>query len=391
MTQIDFRLHFERAPGRFLILAPDEPRYTILGASDAYLTATMTTRDIITRPLFEVFPDNPADAHADGTLKLGASLQRTLGCRTSDVMAVQRYDIRDGSGRFQERYWSPVNAPVVSNDGALVSLIHRVEDVSELIRGGEILHGDTSRLEHEIVLRSRELAAANAALLDAAAHRQRLVAMTSHDLRTPLAAIQNATHVLTHLVRLVEVPPLDILERIKSSVTRMTGMLNDLDDYVTAEVTGTLPISRERVNVRALCDAAIDEVRLAYPTRLIELDRGENIAADVDSRRFHQLLTNLVTNALTYGAQDRPVRVSLRRSYAFCVATVSNEGEPIVSEVIPVLFQPFRRGRGADDARHMGLGLFIVEQIAQAHGGGVEVRSSPEGTHFTVFLPCEGS
>jgi signal transduction histidine kinase len=384
----DFRLLFERAPGRFLVLAPEASRYTILGASDAYLDATLTTRDIVSYPLFDVFPDNPADPHADGERKLDASLRRALERRATDAMAVQKYDIRAPSGQFVARYWSPANAPVVSSDGSLVAVIHRVEDVTSLVERGEILRGEATRLEHEILLRTQELAAANGALHGSLMSRQRLLAIVSHDLRTPLAAVQNATHVLTCLLAKVEVPPAHIVAAIRSSITRMTGLLNDLDDYTATQVGGTIPISREHVNVRAVCEEAVEEARLAHPTRLIELEPGENIAGDVDPRRVHQLLTNLLSNAVTYGAQDRPVRVSLRRSYGSCVVTVSNEGEPIPEDIVPFLFQPFRRGPRADAERHMGLGLFIVQQLAHAHGGGVAVRSTPEGTHFSVHLPC---
>jgi hypothetical protein len=153
--ELDFRLLFERAPGRFLVLAPEPSRYAILAASDAYLGATCTTRDIISRALFEVFPDNPADPHADGVRNLDSSLQRALERRATDVMAVQHYDIRDRAGAFVERHWSPANAPVVSGDARVVALIHRVEDVTDFVREGRVLEGEAARLEHQILLSAR--------------------------------------------------------------------------------------------------------------------------------------------------------------------------------------------------------------------------------------------
>lgn len=134
-AQPDFRALFESAPGLYLVLTPE---LTIVAVSDAYLRATMTQRDeILGRRLFEVFPDNPDDPSATGVASLRASLNRVLQHRAPDTMAVQKYDIRrpesDGGG-FEERYWSPVNSPVLGAHGEVTYLIHRVEDVTEFVR-----------------------------------------------------------------------------------------------------------------------------------------------------------------------------------------------------------------------------------------------------------------
>jgi anti-anti-sigma regulatory factor len=132
MTTIDFEGLFAAAPGCYLILAPD---LTIVAVNDAYLEATMTVREsIVGRPLFEAFPDNPDDPGATGTLNLRASLSRVLSTRRRDRMAVQKYDIRlpeEEGGQFVERYWSPLNVPVLGPQKEVVLIIHSVEDVTE--------------------------------------------------------------------------------------------------------------------------------------------------------------------------------------------------------------------------------------------------------------------
>jgi two-component system, cell cycle sensor histidine kinase and response regulator CckA len=111
----DFRALFQAVPGLYLVLAPD---LTIVAASDAYLRATLTERDnILGRGLFEVLPDNPDDPRATGVHNLRASLERVLRFRRPDAMAVQRYDVRRPDGAFEEKYWSPLNSPVLSRDG----------------------------------------------------------------------------------------------------------------------------------------------------------------------------------------------------------------------------------------------------------------------------------
>jgi two-component system sensor kinase FixL len=137
---LDFQALFEAAPGLYLVLGPD---LTIVGASDAYLQATMTQREaIVGRPLFEVFPDNPDDPEATGTANLGASLARVLRLRQPDAMAVQKYDVRRPDGTFEERFWAPLNSPVLDQAGKVRWIIHRVEDVTEVVR---LRHGEGAR------------------------------------------------------------------------------------------------------------------------------------------------------------------------------------------------------------------------------------------------------
>ena len=151
----DFQALFESEPGLYLVLTP---ALTIVAVSAAYLKATMTKREeILGRGLFEVFPDNPDDPTATGVRNLKASLERVLTHRVSDTMAVQKYDVRrpeSEGGGFEERYWSPVNAPVLGADGNVAYLIHRVEDVTEFIR----LKQEGSE-QHQIIERLRARAA----------------------------------------------------------------------------------------------------------------------------------------------------------------------------------------------------------------------------------------
>jgi PAS domain S-box-containing protein len=131
----DFQKLFESSPDLYLVLTPE---LRIEAVSDAYLRATMTRREqILGRALFEVFPDNPEDASASGVHNLRASLARVLRERVPDAMPMQKYDIQrppaEGGG-FEERYWSPVNSPVLDESGAVRSIIHRVEDVTDSVR-----------------------------------------------------------------------------------------------------------------------------------------------------------------------------------------------------------------------------------------------------------------
>ncbi|MFI5091724.1 MAG: PAS domain-containing protein, partial [Terriglobales bacterium] len=126
----DFRALFQAAPGLFLVLAPD---LSIADASDAYLSATTTKREeIVGRDIFDVFPDNPDDPAATGASNLAASLDRVLRLKLPDAMALQKYDVRRPDGVFEERYWSPLNTPVLDGFGDVRWIIHCAEDITEL-------------------------------------------------------------------------------------------------------------------------------------------------------------------------------------------------------------------------------------------------------------------
>jgi two-component system, sensor histidine kinase and response regulator len=154
----DFRKLFESAPGLYLVLTTD---LTIVAVSDAYLRATLTRRqEILGRALFEVFPENPDDRTATGVHNLRASFQRVLRDRISDAMPVLKYDIQrpaSEGGGFEERFWSPVNFPVLDDAGEVTHIINRVEDVTESVRlklqsseqsrANEELQGRASRVE----------------------------------------------------------------------------------------------------------------------------------------------------------------------------------------------------------------------------------------------------
>ncbi|MBL6458402.1 PAS domain S-box protein [Belnapia sp. T6] len=131
----DFRALFEAAPAPFLVVAPRGLQ--IVAANEAYLRATMTDRAaLLGRMIFDAFPADPADPDQSGVANLRASLERVIATRSTDVMPVQRYPIRrpEAQGGFEERWWAPVNSPVLGRNGEIAFIIHRVEDVTAQFR-----------------------------------------------------------------------------------------------------------------------------------------------------------------------------------------------------------------------------------------------------------------
>jgi serine phosphatase RsbU (regulator of sigma subunit) len=183
MVRMDYAALFAATPTPYLVL---NPGLVIAEVNQAYLDATLRTReDLLGRHIFDAFPDNPADPLADGVRNLHASLRRVLASCEPDTMALQKYDIpiTGRPGAFEERWWSPINTPVLAHDGTVAWIIHRVEDVTDYVRAHTSNQpvprqlNEREALEAELYARARELQRLNDELRRAHT-RERQVAVT---------------------------------------------------------------------------------------------------------------------------------------------------------------------------------------------------------------------
>lgn len=220
--------------------------------------------------------------------------------------------------------------------------------------------------------------------------RERVMSILSHDLRSPLSVVTAGATMLRRSESLGE-QELRTVARITRAGDRMARMIRDLLDYARA-TGGGLPIDRTSANVRDIARNAVDELRAAFPGAQLQLDLDAVAPqGEWDPDRLTQLLTNLLTNAVQYSPRGSPVDLRLSGGEGEPVTLqVHNGGDPIPEDALPSLFEPFHRSAASDQTSPggLGLGLFIVKQIAEGHGGKVEVRSSAgQGTTFTVTLP----
>lgn len=224
--------------------------------------------------------------------------------------------------------------------------------------------------------------AAEAKAREVGAHQERLVAVVSHDLRNPINAITVSAESL--LQQGLAERQAKTLLRIVSSARRMGSMIRDLLDYARARHGPGLPVQPRPSRLGDICHAALDEVRTAHPAGRVLLEVAGDDSAMLDSARVEQVVCNLVTNAFKHGAPGKPVMVRVIEDRDGVRLDVTNHGPPIPAHLVPVLFDPFRPG---DATGSVGLGLFIVSEIARAHGGKVSVRSDEHGTTFSVVFP----
>lgn len=212
-------------------------------------------------------------------------------------------------------------------------------------------------------------------------------ALLAHDLRSPLSAILASSQLLRR--RTEDAAALDAAARIESSGRRMAGMIEDLLDLARARLAGGIIVKRQLSDFRLLVERVVREHQAAAPTRRIESVFDGNLTGQWDPERIAQVASNLIGNAIKHGDADGLVSVRLDGTRSDSVSlTVTNAGT-VAPGVLAHLFDPFRGG-GREPGRGagLGLGLYIVSQIVQAHQGTVSVKTG-EGneTAFVVQLP----
>jgi signal transduction histidine kinase len=413
----DFRALFESAPGLYLVLTPE---LDIVAVTDAYLAATMTTREqIVGRGIFDVFPDNPDDPDTTGVRNLRASLHRVRETHLPDAMPVQKYDIRrpdaEGGG-FEERFWSPVNAPVLDDNGDLRYIVHRVEDVTEFLRlkrqdaeqslAAEELEDRAQRMESEVVRQTQQVADASRQLKEANAElaslyektkeldrlKSQFFANVSHELRTPLALILGPTE------QLLAGDGMSPREREQLRVVERNARLllkhvNDLLDASKLEA-GRVELEYADVDLAELVrrvgghfGSLAAEREIDYT---LEVDGARPV--QVDPERFERVLLNLLSNAFKFTPAGGVVRVTLRAGDADprAVVEVADSGPGILSGHRDAVFERFRQLEGGSTRRFggTGLGLAIARELVTLHGGTLTVGDAPEGgARFVIDVP----
>jgi signal transduction histidine kinase len=212
-------------------------------------------------------------------------------------------------------------------------------------------------------------------------------ALLAHDLRNPLSAILASAQLLKR--RCNDPHAQEASTRIEASGKHMGRLIEDMLDLARARLAGGIVLKRESSNIKELVERVVRECQAASPGRAIETGYSGDFDGYWDAERIAQVATNLIGNALKHGNPVAPVQVQVDGTKPReVVLQVSNRGT-IPPELVTHLFDPFRGGqRPAGRSEGLGLGLYIVNQVVQAHGGKVEVTSGPDDwTVFRVSIP----
>lgn len=218
--------------------------------------------------------------------------------------------------------------------------------------------------------------------------RELFLATLGHDLRNPLNAIVVSSQLLAQSGQLDEENTY-IASQMSGFAKVMTGMIDDLLDFTRTRLGGEMPVSATSTDLQDICRNVLDEFRAAYPHRPLCFEAFGDTTGEWDAARLRQVVSNLVANAVHYGAEATPVEVSARGEETDVLLVVRNQGLPISPPALPTIFDPFVRAPEglSKNRRGAGLGLYIARQIVIAHGGTIAVTSDETGTAFTVRLP----
>ncbi|WP_298968733.1 PAS domain-containing sensor histidine kinase [uncultured Roseobacter sp.] len=235
----------------------------------------------------------------------------------------------------------------------------------------------TAAKNNEAMLKTRE---------DEARLREQFIAVLSHDLRSPVAAVSSA--IWTALRQEQTEKSRRLLLTAEVSLVRMTGLISDVMDFARARLGGDIGIdAAEPVALKPVLEQVVQEIRLANSGVVIVEDFFFYDQIQCDAARIGQLLSNLVSNAVFHGDQYQPIRVRAFDDGIDLILTVTNFGKPIPPAAQAKLFEPFTRAEVMKSQNGLGLGLFIAQQIALGHGGTLTVRSDEAETEFRLTLP----
>jgi two-component system, OmpR family, sensor histidine kinase BaeS len=215
--------------------------------------------------------------------------------------------------------------------------------------------------------------------------RRDLVADVAHELRTPVAVLQ-AGH--EALLDGVAEPTPDQLTSLRDEVLRLARMVGDLQTLAAADAAA-LHLSQRRCDLDDLAADAVASLAGQFEAAGIALERSlTRFEVMADPRWLHQVITNLLTNALKFTPSGGRVTVAVRPDRGDAVLTVTDTGTGIPADELPHIFDRFWRGRQAAQTSGSGIGLAVAAELAQAHGGELTASSEPgRGTQMTLKLP----
>lgn len=409
---LDYGLLFHTSPTPQLVMAADPPDFTIVAATEAYYRMTNTSpQQLVGKSAWTVFPLNPEDADsAMVSQTFRSSLFAALKSKAPQQMGPFRFDIRkppEQGGEFEQRFWTMTHRPVLDESAKVRYLVQQADDITEFVRLSEQrieLSSETERMESEVYRHAELLSRANAELarLNEKLHqadelKSAFFANISHELRTPL------TLILGPVSRALEREDLadkdrQLLTGVKKNATLLLKQVNDILEISTLEA-GKLEVHYSQLELAPFLRQIADNFQSLAESRGVafSLESPETADLQADPDMLQKIMLNLLSNALKFTPAGGSVKVEAVLDEDRVRLTVGDSGPGIPLADREMIFDRFFRG---DSKSHQlpsgtGLGLAIVRELAELHGGWVEVgESALGGASFSVFLPLlapEGS
>lgn len=330
-----------------------------------------------------------------GELDIGKTIcQEVRSCREAVMIdhVAQDPEWRDHPVPALYGFQSYVSMPIILPDGSFFGTLCALDPKPVKVRTPQVtamfsLFAELIAFHLDSLTKVESSQAALLGERETAALREQFIAVLGHDLRNPLAAIEGG-------VGLLEKEPLgekaqSVLRLVRQSAERMQALIDDVLDLARGRLGGGISLQRRRrERLGPVLNQVVAELRTSHPDRAVEAEFDVAGAVLCDRSRLAQLFSNLIGNALVHGDASAPVRIEAALAEDQFIFSVANAGPPIDAEAMKRLFEPFSRGEVRPSGRGLGLGLYICAEIARAHGGTLDARSTEEGTRFTFRMPA---
>lgn len=318
-------------------------------------------------------PVGGGDERFCGSFKLfapGGDFMPHADCPMADVVSGKLAEVRDAEVIIERPDGSRITVvvnirPLKNQLGEITGAINCFHDITE--------RKQAENRNADLLKRERELSE----------FRDLFIGILGHDLRTPLGSISMSTGLLLQRGHLEDQDGLTVA-RIIRATQRMTRMIAQLLDLTRARLGGGLAIEAHLTDLRRVCLDVVEEFEA-----VIELEVAGDVTGTWDEDRLGEVISNLTGNAVEYAAPGTLVTVKAHAEADGIVVEVSNQGDPIPADVLPFIFEPFRRARqrAKSATGNLGLGLYIANQIVLAHGGTIDARCADGTTTFVMRLP----
>lgn len=277
------------------------------------------------------------------------------------------------TGKNEERFFDTTFSRIDYGDGQQFRILAMPKEVTDKVQARKKLEQSLRELEAE-----REL-------------REKFVSALTHDLRTPLAVVKISAQTLKSKPDNKEVFE-KCTDRILNNVERSDRMIRDLLDANRLKANEGLPLFIQECQLDDIIQVVIRDLEDIYGKRFSIHNKIGNITVHCDNMAVHRMIENLASNAIKYGSEDGSVTIEINSDDQWLEISVHNLGNPISSEDQKMLFHTYHRTEFARSSHHKGwgIGLSLVQGLAQAHGGSASLKnSSAEGTTFTIRIPIK--
>ncbi len=286
-----------------------------------------------------------------------------------------------------------ISVPIRRQNGDYFGTLSGIDPLPKNLSGTAALASMTlfAELISQQLSSQQVLEETQVALLDAretSELREQFIAVLGHDLRNPLGTIITGAELM--LLSLGDEKKLTILAKlVQGSGKRMAALVDDVVDLTRGKMGGGIPLNlAPHADLGDALRQVVEELRSTYPQRDIRLEAHALGTVLCDAPRLAQLCSNLLKNALVYGDTSKPVGVAAHVADDALELAVTNHGPRMSDDTVAHLFKPYWRAAAKSPHEGLGLGLFIVGEIARSHGGTMTVSSSDELTTFLFRLPC---